>query len=173
MSELANKTAGSLGIEDLRERPDLLEAVIEQNLLEWGPFTDIDRAGMQRLFGIDNSYGTLPITLVAVLDERYVGCVSLRDRTMGMVTHPEAYLNASPWLSNMWVTAEARGRKLASRLTRAIEDRARALGVSRIYSSTAEPSSLYHKMGYHDLERRTFKGETIYLICKDLSRSWG
>jgi GNAT superfamily N-acetyltransferase len=155
-------------IVDLRDRPELLVAVIEQNLAQWGSFADIDRAGMERLFPIDNPRGTLPITLVALLDQRYVGCVSLRERTMGMTMHPEAYLEASPWLSNMWVAAEARGQKLASKLTLALEEQARCLGIRRLYSSTALPQSLYHKLGYRDLEQRSFKGGTIYLICKDL-----
>lgn len=154
---------------DLRDRPQFLEAVIEQNFTQWGPFADIDYAGMERLFRIDNARGTMPVTLIALLDERYVGCVSLRERTMGMTTHPEAYLEASPWLSNMWVAEEARGRKLASRLTLALEDQAAALGIRRLYSSTAHPQSLYHKLGYRDLEQRSFKDSTIYLICKDLS----
>ena len=155
-------------IVDLRDRPEFLPAVIEQNFAQWAPFADIDHAGMVRLFPIDNPRGDMPITLIALLDERYVGCVSLRARTMGMTMHPEAYLEASPWLSNMWVATEARGRKLASRLTLAVEDQARALGVQRLYSSTALPQSLYHKLGYRDLEQRSFKGGTIYLIYKDL-----
>lgn len=157
-------------IVDLRDRPDLLGAVIEQNFIQWGPFADIDRTTMASLFPIENPRNTLPMTLVAVLGERYVGCVSLRQRTMGMTMHPEAYLEGvSPWLSNMWVAAEARGRKLASALTVALEGQARTLGIRRLYSSTALPQSLYHKLGYRDLEQRSFKGDTIYLICKDLS----
>jgi GNAT superfamily N-acetyltransferase len=153
---------------DLRDRPEFVGTVIEQNVAQWGAFTDIDRVGMARLFAIDNPRNTLPLTLIALHDDHYIGCVSLRERTMGMVTHPEAYLEASPWLSNMWVAPEARGRKLASRLTLALESCARALGICRIYSSTAVPNSLYHKLGYRDLERRAFKGGALYLIVKDL-----
>jgi GNAT superfamily N-acetyltransferase len=153
---------------DLRDRPEFVAAVVEQNVAQWGTFTDIDRVGMERLFAIDNPRDSLPLTLIALHEHHYVGCVSLRERTMGMMTHPEAYLEASPWLSNMWVAPEARGRKLASRLTLALESCARALGIHRIYSSTAVPHSLYHKLGYRDLERHSFKGGALYLIVKDL-----
>ena len=87
---------------------------------------------------------------------------------MGMVTHPEAYLEESPWLSNMWVADWARGKQLATKLTLALEDTARARGTKQLYSSTIRPDSLYHKSGYADIAQRPFKGHTIYLIRKDL-----
>lgn len=156
-------------IVDLRDRPDLLEAVIEQNLSQWGPFTGIDRQGMERLFDIGNPKGTLPLTLLAVVDDQYAGCVSLREQTMGMMTHPEEYLDESPWLSNMWVATFARGAKLASRLTLELETQARAMKIGRIFSSTMDPNSLYHKLGYRDLLTKDHRGEPIYMICKDLT----
>ena len=155
-------------IVDLRDRPGLLEFVIEQNFGQWHDVTDIDRPGMAKLFTIDNPRDSLPVTLVAVIDGRYAGCVSLRERTMGMVTHPEAYLEESPWLSNMWVADWARGKQLATKLTLALEDKARALGIEQLYSSTIRPDSLYHTAGYADIAQRPFKGYTIYLIRKDL-----
>jgi GNAT superfamily N-acetyltransferase len=153
---------------DMRDRPDLRSAVIEQNLKVWGDFTGIDRAGMERLFDPETPKESLPITLLAIVDGRYAGCVSLRDRSMGMMTHPEEYLDETPWLSNMWVDEFARGAKLASRLTIALEDQARKVGIAKIFSSTMDPNSLYHKLGYKDLVTKDHRGAPIYMICKEL-----
>ncbi len=161
-------SASSVEILDMRDRADMRAAVIEQNLKVWGDFTGIDYAGMERLFDTANASESLPITLLAVVDGKYAGCVSLRERTMGMMTHPEEYLEETPWLSNMWVNEFARGAKLASRLTIAIEDRARQLGIAKIFSSTMDPNSLYHKLGYHDLVVKDHRGAPIYIICKEL-----
>ena len=158
-------------IVDLRHRPDLAQQVIEQNFDVWHEFTDIDRETMAELFSLDSPNGSLPATLIARVGDKYAGCVSLREKTMGMATHPEAYLeDRSPWLSNMWVAEWARGRQLATRLSRALEDTARELGFVRVYSSTLHPDSLYHKMGYEDIEKKPFKGDTIYLIKRDLEK---
>lgn len=160
---------GQVHIVDLRDAPQFHEACVRQNFEQWGSFCDMDLAMMQALFGADNLPGTLPITLIATLGRRYAGCVSLRERTMGAYTHPEIYIEGvSPWLSNMWVADEARGHGVASKLTLELERKARELGISKIYSSTARGDSLYHKLGYSDLEQRRHKAETIYLIEKKL-----
>lgn len=157
-----------LEIVQLQSRPEFIEAAAKQNFEQWGEFTGIDERTMTALFAADNAIDTLDATFIALIDGRYAGCVSLREKTMGIITHPEVYLDKSPWLSNMWVADWARGHGLASKLTASLEDLARTLGISRVYSSTAHADSLYHKLGYVDIEQRPFKGETIYLIYKDM-----
>lgn len=161
--------SSALEIADLRNRADLVDSVVTQNVEQWGDFTNIDENTMADLFRADNPTGSLPVTLVAVVGGRYAGCVSLRERTMGMLTHPEVYLDESPWLSNMWVADWARGGGVASGLTAALEAVARSMNITRIFSSTAHPNSLYHKLGYVDIEQRPFQSETIYLISKDIT----
>lgn len=168
-SEPANPPGSHLELVDLRDRPDLLEQVIEQNYEQWHEFGDLDRSDVEELFRLDVPRGQLPLHLVALIDGRYAGQVSLRARSMGATHHPEAYLEGkSPWLSNMWVAPWARGHGLATRMTKELDRIAKALGYHRIYSSTEFPDSLYHKAGYRDIERRTHKGRTIYLIYKDI-----
>ena len=153
---------------DLREAPQYAADVIRQNLEVWGSFTDIDFEVMSRLFATDNPPGTLPITLIALSEDAYVGCVSLREATMGALTHPEAYLDTTPWLSNMWVTEKMRGHGLATRLVREIERLAREHGYSELYLGTLRPDSLYHKAGFQDILQRHLKDETMYIVRKAL-----
>jgi hypothetical protein len=168
-SETGNDRLRNVEILDLRDRPDLLEQAIEQNYNEWHEFADMDRGTMEGLFSLHVPRGKLPVHLIALVDGRYAGEVSLRARSMGAMTHPEVYLEGkTPWLSNMWVAEWARGNGLATRMTHELDAIARNMGFSRIYSSTEYPDSLYHKAGYRDIERRSHKGRSIYLIYKDI-----
>jgi len=165
MSELES----GIEIFDLRDRPEFCDEVIDRNLKEFGALIDMDREDVAALFKLDVSRDRLPVTLIAVSENRFAGCVSLREKTMGAVTHPEAYLDESPWLSNMIVSEWARGRGIASRLTEALEKKAREHGITRIYSSTEHGDSLYHKLGYQDIQQKPHKHTTLYLIYKDVT----
>ncbi len=168
-SELADGQSSKVEILDLRDRPDMRDQAIEQNYKEWGEFGDIDRSTMTELFRLNVPRGKLPVHLIALIDGRYAGEVSLRAQSMGATYHPEVYLEGkTPWLSNMWVAEWARGKGLATRMTVQLDAIAKAMGYDRIYSSTEHADSLYHKTGYRDVERRTHKGRTIYLIYKDI-----
>ena len=163
-------TAGAgLEIIDLRDRPDLAAAVADIQYCQWAEFTGLSRDEMHALFRPGVAPGGLPVTLIAVDGSEVAAIVSLRHITMGAVTHPEVYLDGVyPWLSNMWVAEWARGQKLATRITVAVEDVARELGFGTIYSSTAMEDSLYHKLGYRTIGQNPHHGLTIYLIQKEL-----
>ena len=153
---------------DLRDRPEFRAAVIAQNYDSWSGITDLNRAEMAALFALDVARGQLPATFIAILAGKYAGCVSLRAVTMGAVKHKEVYSDATPWLSNMWVAEEARGHGIASQLTEAVLNAARALGFKTLYSSVATEDSLYHKMGFRTTSSRAYGGYTVYLIEKTL-----
>lgn len=164
----ALSSAQNLILCDLRDRPEFRQLVIAQNLDSWGELTDLNHQEMAALFALDVPRGQLPITFIAVLAGKYVGCVSLRAVTMGAVKHKEAYSDATPWLSNMWVAEEARGHGIASSLTDCVLNAARSLGFKTVYSSVATEDSLYHKMGFCTTSSRPFGGYTVYLIEKQL-----
>ncbi len=165
---------GKTEILDLRTAAERLGEVIEQNYRQWGPFTGLDHAAMERLFMSDvhAPRDQLPFTLIAIVNQKYSGVVSLRTISMGALTHPEEYLpNVGPWLSNMWVAEDCRGRGLATKLAVRLETNALALGISRIYSSTLMADSLYHKMGYANICTRAHGFEQLHIIYKDLVRA--
>lgn len=84
--------------------------------------------------------------LVARLDGRDVACGGLRTLEPGVGE-----------IKRMWVAPDARGLGLARRLLAALEDEARALGLSRIRLDTnrvlAEAQALYRKAGYREIAR--------------------
>ena len=160
------------GIElvELSERPELAEAVAKINFDQWADFTDLDMDEMRSLFRPTPGENGLPVTILAVRGDEIAGNVSLRKVTMGAVKHPEVYLDdVFPWLSNMWVADWARGKRLATRMSRAVEDKARQLGCNVLYSSTERDDSLYHKIGFRTVDQRPHHDTTVYLVVKELS----
>lgn len=82
--------------------------------------------------------------LVASSDTMPLGCVSLRTLSPGLAE-----------VKRLWVAPQARGRGLARRLMLAVEDHARALGLTRLCLDTnqvlSQAISLYQKTGWHPI----------------------
>ncbi len=154
---------------DLRDRPEFAEAVPQAEYEEWKDFSDMSLDELRAHFTADVPRGELPVTLIGVGGDRLAGAVSLREKTLGAVRHPEVYLDGvSPWLSNMWVAEWARGHGLATRLSLALEEVAKELGFDTIYSSVAMEDSLYHKIGYHTIGKRQHREYIVHQIKKVL-----
>jgi GNAT superfamily N-acetyltransferase len=160
------------GIEivDLRDRPEMAEAVAQAQYDEWKDFVDMSLDELRPHFVADTPPGELPVTLIAVAGDRLGGAVSLREVTLGAVTHPEVYIDGvSPWLSNMWVAEWARGKGLATDLSAGLLDVARDQGYQTVYSSTATEDSLYHKLGFHTIGMNMHREISVYLIKLELA----
>lgn len=73
-----------------------------------------------------------------------LGCVSLK------TLHPD-----TGEVKRLWVAPEARGMGLGRRLMAAVEDEARALGLSHLWLDTnaalTEAIAMYHRDGWHDI----------------------
>jgi N-acetylglutamate synthase-like GNAT family acetyltransferase len=69
----------------------------------------------------------------------------------------------------VFVPPDARGRGIASALVRAIEARAAALGIGRLYLFTTNKVQLYARLGWTSIERREYQGKPIAVMARDLS----
>jgi N-acetylglutamate synthase-like GNAT family acetyltransferase len=117
----------------------------------------------------------LPLTLVAVQGRRgqpltglaanyreLVGMVSLKFHDMD--TRPDL----DPWLGGLLVLPEWRNRGVGTMLMhRAIEE-ARRLHVPQLYLWTHSAEKLYHKLGWHVIERTKYFGEEAVVMQIDL-----
>lgn len=162
-------TIDNIEICDLRDRPEFAEEMVLRQQKQWETFSGLTVEQLRPHFSTTVKRGDLPVTLVAIDGGRLAGGLSLRSQSLGTEANPSAYLEGvSPWLSNMWVAECARGLGLATRLSYALEDVARELGFSEIYSSCGTEDSLYHKMGYQTIGVRPHKNYTVYQIKKNL-----
>ena len=161
-------TAEAAKIVDLCDVPHFREAVIDQNYAEWASTIDIDRDTMATLFAADRTGDSLPVTLIAVANDTYLGCISLRDGPLGIRKYPDAYHPDKPWISNVWVAAEARGQGLATRLIGEMENVTRNLGYEKLYISTFVADSLYDRLGYTQVSSSFLKDKPLRSLRKRL-----
>ncbi|WP_137389085.1 GNAT family N-acetyltransferase [Rhodoligotrophos defluvii] len=156
-------------IVELSDRPDFAEEVAQINFRQWAEFSDLSLDEMRKQFAPRPQGEVLPVTFLAMSQGEVKALVSLRQTSLGAVAHPNVYLpGVEPWLSNMWVAESARGHKLATRLSIMVENRARELGYTLLYSSTAMENSLYHAIGFRTIAVREHKGAPVYIIRKEI-----
>ncbi|MEM8985849.1 MAG: GNAT family N-acetyltransferase [Pseudomonadota bacterium] len=163
-----NTNVKSAKIINLCSAPHFRDEVVRQNHDEWADTIDMDFKTMSTLFSVDQPDNVLPVTLIALIDDRYAGCGSLREAPLGVHKYPEAYHDDKPWLSNLWVAEWARGQKLATRLVAAIEDEVRRLGFKAMYISTFVENSLYDQMGYKEVSNSFLKDKPLRSLRRAL-----
>lgn len=137
-----------LQIHDLRDRPDMLEAVAE-NI--WRTFWEHKGSSLDELrdgFRRHLVPGDLPFTLAAERNGMFAGTVSL----IGCDEPERADL--APWLAALWVAPDARKAGIGAALVREIERRAAALNIPRLYLS-ARPAvaGFYEARGWQAIDR--------------------
>lgn len=79
----------------------------------------------------------------------------------------------TPWLASVYVVPEWRGRGIASRLVRRVEEEAQACGHARFYLFTPDQQALYRRLGWRDLEEREYRGEAVTIMRRTFAPSLG
>lgn len=107
-----------------------------------------------------NDRERLPISLVAISsDQNLLGSANVVATTL---THK----HLTPWLSSVFVPAEARGKGVASLLTLAAASEARRLGFETIYLFTPRNESLYARLGWATFDRVTLGGVSAAVMAR-------
>ncbi|MDT8895224.1 GNAT family N-acetyltransferase [Halomonas sp. I1] len=104
----------------------------------------------------------VPSVFAAMDGERPVGMASL------VVDDMSDRRELTPWLASVYVLPEWRGRGIASRLVRRVEEEARDHGVERFYLYTPDQQALYRRLGWQDVEEREYRGEAVTIMQRDL-----
>ena len=83
---------------------------------------------------------TMPISLIALVDDRLAGCVNLIEND------DENRAHLRPWLAAMVVRSDLRGQGVGTALVRAILAEARQMRIPAIYLGTDGPG-FYERLG--------------------------
>lgn len=138
-------------LHDLRDRPDLLDAVAQAIWSTFwqhkgSPLSEL-QAGFRRHLAPEIKPGDLPFTLAAEIDGAFAGTASL------IVCDEPERADLAPWLAALWVAPEFRRFGIGAGLVAEIERRAAALGIARLYLS-ARPAvqGFYEKRGWQVID---------------------
>lgn len=112
----------------------------------------------------------VPQTLVALAQQKPIGCVSLvnynfRADNSVLIPRSTSHLVAPLWLSNLFVRENIREQGIGSLLIDAAVNYARTLGMDELWLSAAEFTEFYQKRGW-EITRRTRLGGRVVNIMK-------
>lgn len=107
----------------------------------------------------------LPITLVALCDGVLVGTGSIK------MAEPGTKEGLSPWLAGMYVKPSHRGAGIGAAIVRALEAKARQLGVDAMYLSVGGAEQFYKGLDWTVMERVDSYGvKEVALMTKHLGK---
>lgn len=143
----------------LADWPALAPLVADWQFREWGHMdpSDSPRAREARL-GTHLERDRPPLTLVAMADGRPAGSVDLVPEEL-----PD-HADLGPWLSNLYVEAEFRGRGIGTALTRAVERKAADLGYRELYLCTWTARRFYERLGWRVLRSFEKRGTRVDIM---------
>ena len=142
-------TTGPVVIADLLDHPKAVDAVTHWIDGEWSSFSGRTLEQTRARFSKGIERDRLPITQVALVDNKPVGVASLRARDSF-----DFLPGATPWICNVFVDETARGRQVASSLCNSLQDKARSLGYDEVFLATPMlKNSLYHRLDFREVAR--------------------
>jgi GNAT superfamily N-acetyltransferase len=128
-------------IHDLADFPHWLPMISGWFHTEWRDiYGDLTQADIERRIGNWLKRDRIPTALVAVVDGEAVGTVALKDK--------EPQLGMSPWLVGLYVVPRFRHCGIGTQLLRAAENKARSIGLSKLYLYTPNYEGFYGAYGW-------------------------
>lgn len=111
----------------LARRPALAELLGGWAYDEWYAGRDVPRAAVVEAYRRRANQDRLPIAWVALADGTPAGMASLKEDDLW--SRPDL----GPWLASLYVVPAARNRGIGTHLAAAVVEKARSLGISRLY----------------------------------------
>ncbi len=149
----------------LNDWPQAVDILAAAHLAEWRELYPEDTV---ESFAEDlaRSLGTQPVpsTWVLVADSTVIGSVSVIEQDLD--SRPEL----TPWLANLWIDREWRGRGLGKQLVGHACEQGRLRGLERLYLYTPEHAAFYQALGWETLAVSTKNGVVITLMSCLLRR---
>ena len=141
---------------------DLIPVLADAFEREWPEWTrGVSRAGLEAIFA-GGAQGELPIVLAAIEDERVLGTIALR-RWFG-----DDAMDESPWVRQLFVLPEYRGRGVDRLLGAAVVDQARMLGLPCLYAATNRIERLLARRGWELYRHVEHDGQPMAWLRKKI-----
>lgn len=154
-------------IVSLVERSDLVPVVARWQWLEWGKRQG---ATVEQIASFLAAYCTaqgVPQGFVLLEDGMPAGTATLDHADL------DARPDLTPWLANVFVAPDFRGRGHARRLVRHVEAAARAAGIGTLYLHTESAMALYAGLGWVEIAQADHHGHAVTVMRNVLAGSAG
>ena len=151
-----------IAVESLDRHPDFIPQLARAFAREWPDWArTISRADLEAIFrgGIG---GALPIVLVAFDGADLLGTIALRP------WFGEEPIEETPWVRQLLVLPQHRGRGIDRALGAAIEGSARSLGYPWLYAGTNRIEALLCRRGWEVYARAVHGGQPMAWLRKPL-----
>lgn len=124
----------------------------ERNLI------DFENSILERL-----NYDTIPLALVAVRDNQFVGTVCLKEYDMN------TRKDLSPWLAGVYVKEGLRNLGIGKLLIEEAINEARKLKVETLYLYTPNAENYYEKLGWEVISYEKYQSSDVCVMKKCLN----
>lgn len=154
-------------IENLADYPELIPTLASWFFNQWGHIlpgdsVEAEAADLQTRL----NYDQVPLTLIAFYNDIVVGTATLRPHSLSRLR-----MDLSPWLADVYVPMEYRGKGIGNQLVSAAEEKAKQLGFDILYLYTTDKREFYEHLGWFVLEDAVYQSERVFIMQKQLSKS--
>ena len=147
----------------LADHPEALPPLERLFQCEWSSYYGAGGPGnAHRDLVAYSSRGQLPVGLVAFLGTEPCGVAALKADSISTHKH------LTPWIGGGMVAPQFRRQGVGAHLVSALEDVARGLGFTTIYSGTSTANSLLMRGGWQLMEVVQYDGEAVSIYAKTL-----
>jgi GNAT superfamily N-acetyltransferase len=145
-----------------RERPDLIKVAAAWHWAQWGRKHGHTLAGAEGWLGGHTARVGPPQCFVLLEEGSPAAMATFEHHDL------DARMDLSPWLANLVVAPEFRGRGHAIRLVRHTEAACRTAGIPELYLNTEGAAPLYARLGWEEIGSETHKGHPVIVMRRVL-----
>ena len=154
----------------LRDHLNLVETVAKWWFDEWSHLSSHAHSVEDAIASLYKKMAdrpSLPIIIVAVVDDEAVGTAALKLQELR-----DHFPKIQYWLGNVYVKPEARGLGLGSALVREIENIAATQNIPALHLATEQLNGgLYAQLGWEVVTQIADRGDDVLVMRKDVSTS--
>jgi predicted N-acetyltransferase YhbS len=144
---------------NLRDAPEHVSTLARWFFEEWG-YLNPGQSFEYRLARVERylTDDLLPTMLIAVDGSEVVGSAALIESDMD--THPEL----TPWLANVYVRTDQRGKGIGKQLVEAIMALASEQHLRQLYLFTPDQASFYARLGWLHHQHAIYRGTDVTIM---------
>ncbi len=145
----------------LADHPEFLQELAQLHHAEWSYLHPGETIEDKKQYLKSNcGRGGVPSFIIGLEDAELIGSASLVEQDM------DNRAELTPWLADVFVKPEYRGRGFATSLIRRIEDEARSAGIARLFLYTPDAAELYRRLGWTAVETCEYKGAAVVIMTR-------